>query len=225
MQEGVALRGRPGYAIARVVAEPMSHSDPSCGDRPSVVMHCDHCDKPAVVHEVLVTKDGATVEVHLCEEHAAARGYPMPAGPLGSGHPPVHQMLTSVVVGAAGPRPPAKVAVKCCPNCGRTIAQIRDTGLLGCADCYAAFEGSLEPLIERAQAGSNFHVGRAPSGALDASARHALRSRLVRELDEAVLAEQYERAARLRDRIRSLHEVAGDAASADAAVNTRDAPR
>jgi protein arginine kinase activator len=180
-------------------------------------MHCDHCDKPAVVHEVLVTKDGATVEVHLCEAHAAARGYPMPAGTLGAGgHPPVHQMLTSVVVGAAGPRPAAKVATKCCPNCGRTITQIRDTGLLGCADCYVAFQSSLESLIERAQAGSNFHVGRAPRGTLDAPARHALRSRLVRELDEAVLAEQYERAARLRDRIRNLHDQAGDEAAPNA---------
>lgn len=180
-------------------------------------MHCDHCEKPAVVHEVLVTKDGATVEVHLCEEHATARGYPTPAVPLGAGgHPPLQQMLTSVVLGAAGPRPAAKVAVKSCPSCGRTIAQIRDTGLLGCSDCYAAFEGSLEALIERAQAGSNFHVGRAPRGALDASARQALRSRLVRELDEAVLAEQYERAARLRDRIRHLHDELGADAPSDA---------
>jgi protein arginine kinase activator len=180
-------------------------------------MHCDHCDNPAVVHEVLVTKDGATVEVHLCEEHAAARGYHMPAGTLGvGGHPPIHQMLTSVVIGAAGPRPAAKVATKCCPNCGRTIAQIRDTGLLGCADCYVAFRSSLASLIERAQAGSSFHVGRAPRGTLDATARHALRSRLVRELDEAVLAEQYERAARLRDRIRTLHDEAGGETASDA---------
>jgi protein arginine kinase activator len=199
---------------------PMSLFDPSCGARPTVVMHCDHCDKPAVVHEVVVTKDGATVEVHLCEQHAAERGYPMPAGSLGAGHPPVHQMLTSVVVGSAGPRPAAKVGVKSCPNCGRTIAQIRDTGLLGCTDCYATFEGSLEPLIERAQAGSNFHVGRAPRGALDASARHALRSRLVRELDEAVVAEQYERAARLRDRIRNLHDEVGADTQADAPGET-----
>lgn len=169
-------------------------------------MHCDHCDKPAVVHEVVVTKDGATVEIHLCEEHASTRGYAMP---LTGGHPPIHQMLTSIAVGASTPTArAAKTAVRSCPTCGRTLAQIRDTGLLGCADCYAAFESSLESLIERAQAGANFHVGRSPRGSLDAAARMALRSRLVKELDEAVIAEQYERAAELRDRLRHLNEPA-----------------
>ncbi len=162
-------------------------------------MHCDHCDKPAVVHEVVI-KNGATLEVHLCEEHAAARGYPVPT------HQPVHQLLTPMAVVGAPGKATTKKVVKACPTCGRTFSQIRDTGHLGCADCYTTFEESLQPIIERAQAGANFHVGRSPRGQLDAAARHQLRSRLVKELDEAVSAEQYERAAKLRDRIVHLKD-------------------
>ena len=96
--------------------------------------------------------------------------------------------------------------MKACATCGRTLTQIRETGLLGCADCYRTFEESLQSLIERAQAGANFHIGRTPRGERDATARHELRSRLVKELDAAVSAEQYERAAKLRDRIHSLQD-------------------
>ncbi|MFO0830149.1 MAG: UvrB/UvrC motif-containing protein [Phycisphaerales bacterium] len=161
---------------------------------------CDHCDKPAVVHE-LVIKNGATLEVHLCEEHAAAQGYVLPS------HQPVHQLLTQFAVGGATGKSTAKQkAVKCCATCGRTMSQIRDSGRLGCADCYKTFEESLQPLIEHAQAGASFHVGRSPQGVRDAAARHELRRLLVKQLDEAVTAEQYERAAKLRDRIHHLKE-------------------
>jgi len=164
---------------------------------------CDHCDKPAVVHE-LVIKNGTTLEVHLCEEHASAQGYVLPS------HQPVHQLLTQFAVGAPAKSAAAKQkVVKACTTCGRTLAQIRETGLLGCADCYRTFEDGLQSLIERAQAGANFHIGRTPRGERDAAARHELRTRLVRELDEAVSAEQYERAAKLRDRIHQMKD-AGD---------------
>jgi protein arginine kinase activator len=168
---------------------------------------CDHCDKAAVVHELLI-KNGGTIEIHLCEEHAAAQGYVLPT------HPPVHQLLTKLAMGGTGAgagtpaaKPGAKAKTRTCPNCHRTIVQIKESGLLGCQQCYVTFEESLQTLIERSQAGANFHLGRSPRGHRDAQARHELRSKLVRELDEAVTAEQYERAAKLRDRI---HELSAD---------------
>lgn len=166
-------------------------------------MHCDHCDKPAVVHE-LVIKDGKTAEVHLCEDHATEHGYQLPL------HQPVAHLLTQFAMGnpsgnAPTSKAPAKTTAKAktC-TCGATFATIRQSGLLGCADCYTTFETELSGLIEQAQAGANFHSGRAPRNNRDSAARLELRSRLAKELDEAVAAEQYERAARLRDRILHL---------------------
>ncbi|MDZ4755327.1 MAG: UvrB/UvrC motif-containing protein [Phycisphaerae bacterium] len=175
-------------------------------------MNCDHCDKPAVVHE-LVIKNGATVEVHLCEEHAAAHGYAVPA------HQPVAHLLTPFAVVGAGAKVPGalgkgKIAkvIKCCPECGLTFAHVRQSGLLGCSACYKAFDAELSGLIERAQAGANFHCGKAPRDCRNAAARLELRSRLARELDEAVAAEQYERAAKVRDQLLHLSsEVIADA--------------
>jgi protein arginine kinase activator len=157
-------------------------------------MNCDHCDKPAVVHETVV-KNGVTKEVHLCQAHAAAAGYVLPE------HQPLNQLLSSFIPAGSGRRSPAAPA---CPQCGLTVAQFRQSGTLGCEHCYESFGPALEPLIERAHAGGTHHVGRTPRRGGEGLDLRALRMRLVRELDEAVAAEQYERAAELRDRLHEL---------------------
>jgi protein arginine kinase activator len=157
---------------------------------------CDHCPKPAVVHNTVIV-DGKVTELHLCEEHAAAAGIQLP------GHAPIHQLLGQLAqVGAVRPRGPA------CPECGHTFNDFKSTGLLGCAACYQAFTSTVAPVIERAQGGATEHVGRTPARPDDSRQRAALLQQLVRELEQAVAAEQYERAAQLRDRIQELRPAA-----------------
>ncbi len=151
-------------------------------------MKCDHCDKPAVVHEVVI-KGGATSEVHLCAEHAAERGYALPTLP-------VTQLLAQFT------GQPRRAGV--CPSCGLTFADFRQSGVLGCPGCYEAFMPQIASVIERAQAGAVHHVGRGPRRVEGLAERAALRTRLMQELDAAVAAEQYERAASLRDQLQSL---------------------
>jgi protein arginine kinase activator len=153
---------------------------------------CDHCAKPAVVHNTVIV-NGNMTEVHLCEEHAAAAGINMP------GHAPIHQLLGQLAqAGAARPKSPA------CGECGHTFHDFKTSGLLGCAACYDAFASTVAPVIERAHGGATEHVGSAPAGADEAKQRAALLVQLLRELEQAVAAEQYERAAQLRDRIKDL---------------------
>jgi len=159
-------------------------------------MKCDLCNKPAVVHEVTV-RTGIKKEVHLCENHAKEAGIVLP------GQQPINQLLTQFVISQAA-KPAAKPAVKTCPGCGLGLAQFRQTGRLGCAECYAAFESELSGLIERAQNGGTHHTGKSPKRAGTSIDRQLLIQRLVRELDHAVAAEQYERAAQLRDRLHSM---------------------
>lgn len=159
-------------------------------------MKCDLCNKPAVVHEVTV-RSGIKKEVHLCEHHAREAGITMP------GQQPINQLLTQFVIAQSGNKP-AKAATKTCTGCGLTFAQFRQTGRVGCALCYTAFEGELSPLIERAQNGGTHHAGKTPQRAGTSIDRQILIQRLVKELDHAVASEQYERAAKLRDRLSSL---------------------
>jgi protein arginine kinase activator len=157
-------------------------------------MKCDLCNKPAVVHEVTIS-GGVKNEVHLCLEHAQAAGIAIP------GQQPINKLLTKFVIGKAqGP----STGHTRCGGCGCTFGQIKQTNLIGCPECYRAFGDALTTLIEQAQFGNTEHVGRIPKR-LHTPSHNEIRARkLMRELDAAVTAEQYERAAELRDRLNEL---------------------
>jgi protein-arginine kinase activator protein McsA len=48
-----------------------------------------------------------------------------------------------------------------CPECGGTLDDYLQTGLVGCAKCYDRFQKELEPHIERLQGGT-CHAGKVP---------------------------------------------------------------
>ena len=54
-------------------------------------MKCDMCDKPAVVHEVIL-RNGVKQELPLREKHAAEQGYALP------GQPPLEKILQQFVM-------------------------------------------------------------------------------------------------------------------------------
>jgi protein arginine kinase activator len=154
---------------------------------------CDHCDKPAVVHE-LVQKGGVKKEVHLCLEHAQQAGVALPASQ------PINQLLKQFMLTSKT----GASASRSCTACGLSFARFRQAGTLGCPECYRAFEDLLAPLIERAHNGATQHRGRAPRRAAGSVDRQLVVQQLMKELDQAVASEQYERAAELRDRLRTL---------------------
>ena len=62
----------------------------------------------------------------------------------------------------------------------------------------------LEQIISRAQGGATHHLGQSPDGGVEAERIQILRAKLMRDLDAAISAEQYERAAKLRDELKAL---------------------
>lgn len=160
---------------------------------------CDICGQPATVHEVVV-KNGKRQERHLCEKHAAELGL------LGGGAQasamqalgvPLDPMLTKV-------KAPAKPSG--CPGCGMSFGDFRQHGVLGCPLCYDTFEDELGALIERAHEGATCHVGKVPKRAAGLESRLKKIESLRKELQGAVISEDYERAASIRDRLSSLEK-------------------
>ncbi len=136
----------------------------------------------------------------------------------------------------AVPTAPART----CPSCGTTYEAFRKTGLLGCPDCYETFSDRMEQIFARVQA-SGRHTGRVYKGSASAgattgsagktvtatgtgtaeSSASAPAAAAVSEIDAlrgdlraAIGREDYEEAARLRDRIRALET--GQAKEGDA---------
>ncbi len=156
---------------------------------------CDQCDQPATYHSVKIVK-GQKIEEHLCEAHAAQAGLvPKEA------QAPINELLTKFVQlhsGMAGAQ--QELA---CDNCGMTFNEFREHSLLGCPECYRAFEAQLAPLLERAHEGATHHIGKVPRRAGADEHRQQRLLRMRKQLADAVAAEDYEQAARLRDEIRA----------------------
>jgi protein arginine kinase activator len=166
-------------------------------------MVCENCgEREAVIHLTQI-QSGQVTTVHLCEPCAAERGVETGAS---ASKFPLNDFLATL--GKGGPQEPSGEGPDvACPACGATLKDFRQTGRLGCAGCYASFEPYLRDLLRRLH-GSATHVGEtyaAPgvAGAATQSAERQLGA-LRDELQRAIAAEDFERAAELRDRIRVL---------------------
>jgi len=166
-------------------------------------MTCMICKKqPATVHMTDI-KDGKKQEFHICQECAQNQGIIVTA----------QDALASLLkkFGQAATDEIEQIPDIQCANCGGTYEDFRKRGRLGCANDYEAFREPLDVLLARIH-GAQAHVGKSPKPAGEgggedrAKATAAAVARLKQELDRAVSAEQYERAAQLRDEIHSLED-------------------
>lgn len=157
-------------------------------------------------------KNGARIERHLCEQCAQQQGIGVQP------HVSIDELIGKYVLPQVlGQSAPAPAKGNACPICRLGYAEFKQSGLLGCPECYRNFEHQLAPLIERAHEGATHHIGKGPrrrggGASPQASLTAALQERAARlrairkQLDEAVKTEQYEKAARLRDELRKLDE-------------------
>lgn len=159
-------------------------------------MKCHRCgQREASVHWLEITGE-ARHSVWLCADCAAA-GEREADG--------IAEPLVSFLGRGLGPNG-AGVA---CTACGTTLDDLRRDNRLGCARCYVTFRPVLLPLLARYHRHVT-HVGRVPGGARPGT-RLAELTRLRLALTKAVAAEEFERAAQLRDRLRELEDGLGAA--------------
>lgn len=163
-------------------------------------MRCDQChEREATVHLTQIAEE-QVITVHLCERCAAEKGVESSAS---LGKTPVGTFLASMGKGldlasALPGLPPSGT----CPTCHATLSDFRESGRLGCADCYRTFEASLRDLLRRLH-GSSRHLGKryAPPGEAPPTAPPST-DQLREQLRIAVETENFELAAELRDRLR-----------------------
>jgi protein arginine kinase activator len=158
-------------------------------------MKCDLCDKEAVVHLTQVIH-GEMKEIHLCEEHAKAQGMDLDS--------PIS--ITDILMGLSGPQKPAAAELSlACPRCGMAREEFRKTGRLGCPECYKTFMAELTVAIKAMHHGGQ-HLGKIPSREGMQTRMKSQIARLQKELETAVVREDFEKAAQLRDQIRQCRQ-------------------
>jgi protein arginine kinase activator len=163
-------------------------------------MSCEQChEREAVIHLTQIVNEQVTT-LHLCERCAAEKGVESPGSspktPLGTFLAAMGQELPE--------QAPAPRSVESCPRCGGSLQDFRESGRLGCPECYRAFEVPLRDLLRRLH-GSTHHMGeRYTDREPTAPAERRKAAELREQLRLAVETENFELAAELRDRLRVL---------------------
>ena len=160
-------------------------------------MQCDSCGRENAVIQLTTVVDNEMKVSHLCDACAAEKG-------IESSTPAASAPLVDFLAQIGKSMGEGAAAAGRCPSCGLTGTQLKQVGRLGCASCYAHFEPHLRGLLRRLHGGTQ-HVGKV---ALSSDPQEADRiagiQSLRRKLERAVEAEDFERAAGLRDQIRQL---------------------
>jgi protein arginine kinase activator len=154
---------------------------------------CQACSSPATVHLTDIV-DGQKRVRHLCQK--CAEGQQL----VKQEEINLPAILQALIGQHVGPLSDELSRLKC-PACGIRYMEFRNSGRLGCPHDYHVFRNGLEPLLERIHRATS-HEGKAPRRRAD-GARHAEVIELRRRLRQAVEAEAYEEAARIRDLLRT----------------------
>src|SRR4051794_34683567 len=163
-------------------------------------MKCDNCKNNTATVHLTEIRNGKKMEKHLCEQCAAQ----MEGMQIPKSHTPINELLTNFVLAHSGQL--AKEQTATCEICGISWAEFRQNGLLGCEHDYTLFEKDLTPLLQRAHENATHHRGKVPTrrgaaGGVPVKRQIDL-TRLRKDLQRAIEAEDYERAAKVRDQIR-----------------------
>ena len=164
-------------------------------------MSCDQChEREAVIHLTQIVNEQVTT-LHLCERCAAEKGVESPGGVAKT---PLGTFLAAMGKGSDQSLVPAREA-DTCPRCGGSLQDFRESGRLGCPECYRSFEAPLRDLLRRLH-GSTHHMGERYADRTEepvaTNGQHA--ADLREQLRLAVETENFELAAELRDRLRVL---------------------
>jgi protein arginine kinase activator len=159
---------------------------------------CQACEKnSSCVHLTDIRPSGEAVERHLCEACALKEGVAVKQHTLSA------TVLEEFIKQGLGMK---ALAERVCPQCGASFKDFHEQGLLGCPNDYTAFADLLKPILEKAHDGGTRHEGKSPRQVSAAYKRQVRLARLQKSLKQALEAEQYENAARLRDEIRTLEK-------------------
>lgn len=172
-------------------------------------MLCERCHKreATVFRERII--GGIREQVNLCEE-CAVKEDPM----------------ISVIIGLeklfSGQHKPTGVPLKepglddRCPSCGTSLREIQTGQVrIGCGVCWRFFKKKLIPIVAACQKGATRHVGKRPGKVKPITESTVSpeikpldlmeeKRKLVAELEKAVQAEEFEKAALLRDKIKEI---------------------
>lgn len=177
-------------------------------------MTCDICGKKKATVHLTEIVDEQMSEMHLCEECARQKSSQMEQ----------QFGLADLLAGLSDTAKPAMASkesekgalVLKCSRCDLPYEDFRKFGRLGCGECYTSFKEHLTGLLRKIH-GSNKYLGKTPSKYSTSQTLATTEgttallpsddlSDLKQQLQSAIAAEDFEKAAQIRDKIRNFEK-------------------
>lgn len=171
-------------------------------------MICQECkEKPAALHFTKIV-NGEKTEVHLCEKCAHEKGEMfMTDGSSFS--------INNLLAGLLNMEPVfqkneqqslSQSPIIQCDHCKLTFQQFVNMGRFGCANCYKTFKSQLAPVLKRLHSGNDAHHGKVPKRIGGSIHTKKQIQQLKLQMQAFIMKEEFEHAAEVRDKIRSLEK-------------------
>lgn len=165
---------------------------------------CEECGEAAAIIHLLRVENGSVTHIRLCQgcaENLAGHTEGMSlvlAVPSALGH-----IGKKKGKGDVAREPFPKPDMQVCTVCGTTLADLKESGMVGCSVCYQVFSDFLHTLVQ-GDAELSAHLGKVPQrgSEIDVTRREVMR--LQRMLLELVDCERFEEAASVRDKLTEL---------------------
>lgn len=176
-------------------------------------MTCSECKKrPATLYFTQII-NGEKTEIKVCEVCAAKKGYINQMEETYS----LHDLLTGLFnfgssqLELQNENIFKQIEELQCPKCKITFDDFQRIGKFGCVDCYSTFKLKLDSIFRRVHSGNTKHIGKIPKRkGVHLHTKKELES-YRQQLQQLIEQEEFEKAAIIRDKIKSLEtEKEGD---------------
>jgi protein arginine kinase activator len=170
-------------------------------------MLCNRCKKRQASMFLTQVINSQKIEGHFCEQCAQEiSGFQFNY----EVHGIFNKFLTGLLGNELNTQLNHQVHQQRCSKCELPFNLFMKNGKIGCSNCYNDFKEEMLDLLRRIH-GSNNHIGKIPKRAgVDIKLEREI-SQYRNEMQIAIKSEEFERAAELRDKIKSLEQkIRGD---------------
>lgn len=165
-------------------------------------MKCQSCGKKEATVKYYENINGNTQKLYFCSECADKLGVSS-IGDFSNLFSPIFTTMPEFDL----------LEKKQCPNCGYTLEDYSNSGILGCQKCYEVFEKNLDEIFYKIH-GKNRHIKLSQTNKNVGNKTEKINNndknvenkitKLKEELEECISKEEYEQAAIIRDEIKKL---------------------
>jgi protein arginine kinase activator len=145
-------------------------------------MKCELCGADSAKYKYYEVDSDTVREIDICEQCAREKG-----------------------VGIKSKEDSVMIESGVCPACGLTFREYKDSGSLGCVECYKSFNDQIKVFLKESQLGVK-HKGKEPIRNSKVIFVKKEILEMKKELDNYVEDEKFEEAVKLRDKIEARKE-------------------